>query len=255
MRADRNEPQPPIFVRFGIEFLQTGGHGVNIGLGLLQSHALLQPPDGAKEMEAADLHSGILKSERRPYLGLLQHTRRVRRDAHHSVAATVELDSLADDLRVASETPLPKPLADDRHPLAARLLFFRQKRAALNRLDAQSLEEICRHRTADNALRLAGASQVERVEHNRRQLFKASALGPVIEEIWRRCRSAIAPAEFAPTPNQPLGLRKRQRAQKNGVDQAENRRVRADPQAERENGNQSEDGLLRQNSRAVAQVL
>src|SRR4030095_9272856 len=98
---------------------------------------------------------------------------RSRRKSHHSVTATVELDRLADDLRVASETPLPQPLADDRHPLAARLFFFRQKRAALNRLDAQSLEEIRRHHVADNALGFAGASQVERVEHYRRQLFKA----------------------------------------------------------------------------------
>src|SRR5262249_15196428 len=174
MPARGREPQPPIFVRFGIEFLQAGGDGVNIGLRLLQSHALLQPPDGAKEMEAADLHSGIIKSERRPYLGLLQYTRRVRRDAHHSVAATVELDRLADDLRVASETPLPTPLADDRHRRRARSFFFRQKRAALNQPDANSLEEICRHRTADNALRLADASQVERVEVRRGQFFKAS---------------------------------------------------------------------------------
>src|SRR5215470_16524036 len=128
------------------------------------------------------------------------------------VAAAVKRDRLAEDLRIASETPLPQPLADDRHPLAARLLFFRQKRAALNRLDAQSLEEIWRHRTADNALGLAGAGQVERVEVRRGQLFKAPVLRAVIEEVGRRSRSPIAAAEFAPRPNQPLRLRERQRA-------------------------------------------
>src|SRR5262249_15442276 len=117
MPARGREPQPPIFVRFGIEFLQPGGDGVNIGLRLLQSHALLQPPDGAKEMEATDLHSRIFKSEWRPYLGLLQHAGRVRRYANHGMTATVERDRLADDLRIASETPLPHSLADDRRLL------------------------------------------------------------------------------------------------------------------------------------------
>src|SRR5262245_18120609 len=136
-------------------------------------------------MEAADHHSGIVKRERRPYFGFLQHAGRVRRYANQGMTATIERDRLADDLRIAAKTPLPQSLADDRHLRCARSFFLRQKRAALNQPDAQSLEEICRHRTADNALRLASASQVERVEHHRRQLFKASALRAVIEKIGR----------------------------------------------------------------------
>src|SRR5262249_17626335 len=46
-----------------------------------------------------------------------------------------------------------------------------------------------------------------------------------------------------------------ERAQEHGIDDGEDRSVRADTQSQRENSNQSEARLLHQHSRAVAQIL
>src|SRR5262245_61102075 len=54
---------------------------------------------------------------------------------------------------------------------------------------------------------------------------------------------------------EPLRVFERHGPQQQSVDDAEHRGVRADAQAERDNGYNSESALLQQHSRAVAQVL
>jgi hypothetical protein len=54
---------------------------------------------------------------------------------------------------------------------------------------------------------------------------------------------------------QPLGILIRQRAQQDGVDDAENGCIDADAQAERENDDQREARLFQQTSRRIADVL
>ncbi len=54
--------------------------------------------------------------------------------------------------------------------------------------------------------------------------------------------------------DQTIRLRHRQRPQQHRVNQTEDSAVGADPQRQRDDGNQREAGLLHQHSRAVAQV-
>src|SRR5262249_2700489 len=61
--------------------------------------------------------------------------------------------------------------------------------------------------------------------------------------------------ELAINTHEPRRFLVRQRAQQHAVDDAEDRRVRADPQAQCQDGNQCEAWFLYQHSRAVAQVL
>src|SRR5215510_10467840 len=56
-------------------------------------------------------------------------------------------------------------------------------------------------------------------------------------------------------PHNALRLRVRERAQEHGVDDCEDRRVSADAQRKRDDGDQCESWLLHQHSRAVSQVL
>ena len=58
-----------------------------------------------------------------------------------------------------------------------------------------------------------------------------------------------------PDADQALGLMERQRLQQHAVHHAEDRRIGADPQREREGGQRREAGLLPQHARGVAQIL
>src|SRR4028119_1616489 len=63
-------------------------------------------------------------------------------------------DLAADDVRIAAEAPLPEVVADDHLRRRAGLVVLRHEEAAEVRLDGGDGEEVVRHESAVEALRL-----------------------------------------------------------------------------------------------------
>src|SRR5262245_40731570 len=152
-------------------------------------------------------------------------------------------------------------MTDDRDPRRARTVFIRREGASQHWLDGQRREKIGRNPGAVNLLRLAAPGQhivetINRGRHRRQTLETAVLTAPVIElrdgyfdeRLFRR-RVAL------PRDDQPILIPERQRPQKRRVGYAEYARVRADPQSQRERGDEGETFMLEQHSHAETQVL
>src|SRR5262245_23734052 len=103
--------------------------------------------------------------ERNPELrGVTRSRQRVferrRHDADHFVAFVAEHDLPPDDFRIAAEAPLPQAVTEHDYVMIAAPIFFRQKRAAQGRLDAEQREETRRDALPRYLLRLAYVRQV-----------------------------------------------------------------------------------------------
>src|SRR5215813_6478718 len=87
--------------------------------------------------------------------------------------------------------------------------------------------------------------------------FENAVLILVVEELRGRDIDLIRAQlrKALPHLREPIGFRILKRAKQNGVDDAENRRVRADAERQRDDRYSRESGFLHQHSRAVAQVL
>ena len=99
--------------------------------------------------------------------------------------------------------------------------------------------------------------QVGAASREERRVLDGWGLGPAIEVIRNRHAglSQIDPRIPVPHEHQPVGGRIRQRPQQNLIEEAEDRRVRPDPERQRQNSDEREDGLLPQCPQRVAKVL
>src|SRR5262245_55938192 len=112
-----------------------------------------------------------------------------------------------------------------------RALVFQQEVAADSRRHPQRREEIVRNAQRRQPLRLSAAGVIERIEFVCSQVLPGLlSLLPIVEV---RSRSGelkpTAPGIAFPYPNQLVWFRVRQLAQQHRVDDAKDRRVRADP--------------------------
>src|SRR5262245_36788527 len=135
------------------------------------------------------------------------------------------------------------------------------KRAPLLGPDSQKREESRRHGNGKDVLRrpmpqkdfsgLGGPGAAL-------QLLETSTMkAPFLKGLigGKDLRSLRLAGGAREDPHESAGVLVGQWPEHHGMDDAEDRRVRADPQAERKGDNQREAGIFRQHSRAVAQVL
>ena len=83
-----------------------------------------------------------------------------RQHSDYGEDGTAKRHRLVDDARVRTETALPQTVAENRDAMFAWRSFLRQKPATEQRLDAQQLEEVYRHRHTLHSLRLAGEHHI-----------------------------------------------------------------------------------------------
>src|SRR6476620_3082649 len=132
---------------------------------------------------------------------------------------------------------IPNPVADYREGGRAGLVFVFGEGPADLRLQTNHIEEIRRHVRDRDAFGFAAgdAAQVPRFKPADREMLERLAVVSPIDVIRQRDRSIDAAADFIEV-NDPFRLRIRKRAEKNVVNHAEDRGVRADPEREREDG-------------------
>ncbi len=79
--------------------------------------------------------------------------------------------------------------------------------------------------------------------------------GAVVEEVGWGDVGEIAEREFSVEPDEAIGVCEGERAEDDGVDDAEDGRVGADAEGESEDGDESEAGIFAEGAEGVAEIL
>jgi hypothetical protein len=111
------------------------------------------------------------------------------------------------------------------------------------------------HARCGDAFRLPVASQVDLPLPPGRDFLQRPRATPVVHDLARCHPRLVERGPFAPDHDRASGLGPWQRAQQHGVDHAENRRVRADAECERDDRHGRETGVAREQPRTKAQIL
>ncbi len=196
-----------------------------------------------------------VEGERRPELsaGRGRELEVRRHDANDRVRLCVELNRSADDARFRAEDAPPERVAQDDDPRRAEQPFFGKKRAAEPRVRLEDGEQLRRSPDARDADRIAGSREREIGAPVGGDRFQAPDIGlPVFE---RRNRDAIQDTVGVDFPEDDDLLRivVRQRVEDDGLDDAEERGVRADAEGERHERDQREGRLPPQRAERVSE--
>ena len=140
---------------------------------------------------------------------------------------------------------------------APGLSSSRHERTAENRLDAEHVEKVRRHDTGVDAIGLAALQEIEIHLMEFHQAVEVRRLIPVGKELLDR-HADVGAAERRrrlTDEDQPIAVSVGQRLEQHAVNDAEDRRIRANPEAQREDGQQREAGTLPQRAHRVSQVV
>ena len=171
-----------------------------------------------------------------------------------------ETDLAADDRRVGAELLGPRLVREHDDSIAAYdAILVRNKRSSHDRLDAKDVEEICADRDTDRALNglVAPGGKARGHEACCRESLKASSSIADVNVV-RIGDAAVAYFSGGRRRAQRDQLACRgycERSQNQTVGDAEHRRVRADADGDRHDGDEREPGVLRQHPRTVPEVL
>ena len=225
--------------------LQPGGDGGEVGARLVERRRRRQPAHAADEVPAA-IGGGRVEPERQEDVGgavrvLLDVAIARRQHADHGVGLRVHPHRPADDAGRAGEAPPPEPVTDERDRRRVGPILLRQERPAQRRLHPERREIGLRDPHHPDAFGVAfraadGGRADEPVRAHRGE--RAGVAG-VVEEIGRRqiADLAVVVVEAAHL-DQLFGRRVGEWREQHRADHAEHRRVGADAEGERADGDQ-----------------
>src|SRR5262249_31764940 len=236
---------------------QTRRDCLHLGLRRFKSLSLLDPPDGPAIAADARLHLTTVARDRRPNLGIARKFEIRRHYAdNYRRRAVASFERAAHNPGTAAVALPPEAVTEDDYAWAVHQSLFIGERAPQHRLYAESREEINRHSCAGNDLYAFRFLQPDPAARIHGQLLERPALLlPIPEVRWRSPIGALLFLWIERFYGHESSRIVRKPPQQRGVDDAEDRRVRADAKRKCEYHNQRETGILHQYSRAVAQVL
>ena len=204
-----------------------------------------------------DEHHGKRDVERRADL---EPEESGRRDADDGHPLRADLNALPEHRRIPSEAARPEAVADDGdgavRTAAARLGIVRgREQSSVGRANAEHVEVGAGGVLAAHPLRHAVDRHLEQPLVERRDTREEAVViaEPLEARIGRAAAAAGLPAGVV-DEEQSLRVVDRQRLDQHGVDQAEDRRVGADPESERQQGHQRERRRPPQQPEGVADV-
>ncbi len=184
---------------------------------------------------------------------------KVERGRHHTDdlgCLAIEQHRLPDDRRVRAEPTRPDRVAQHHNICTARLLLFRQKRAADLRSDTEQRKQAGRDHRPFDALRTTVAGEVESQRVVRGELLEGVAPIAIVHVLAGGRRDLVdsGPMQIAPDHHQPVRVPIRQRAQDHAIHHREDRGVGADAESEREEHHRGEALVLAQRAERVAHI-
>src|SRR5262249_3623130 len=171
---------------------------------------------------------------------------------------SIKVDCAPNHVRIGSKMGPPEGIAEQRDTLDAGAFFIGKECAPQRSLHAQHREKVGRHADTAHpfgrfAARIVKSLVLERA-HALERVTLCAPVKQVSDRQWRAISSRrLWPA--VPHHYQAPRIFERQRFEEHSIDNTEDRRVRTDAQRQREHGNQSEDWIFQQHSRAIPQIL
>ena len=234
-------------------------HALQVRARLGRSDAGLESRERVK-VEVADVLPGRIEPhgdddvERRRHV---EEAEIARHDADDFRLPSVDLKLATERRRIAAEAALREAVREDHRVRAfgrGSMLGFGEP-ASAHRRHAERLEQPMRRAQRAHALRSVGARDRLSAVRPHADLGQRPVLGP-IGEIHRRRGRQIAGDDggVVPDPHELVRARIRQRLDQHRIDDAEDRRRRADSEREREHRGERERGAPRQRAQRMAHV-
>src|SRR6185437_491779 len=205
-----------------------------ISLGLAQLHTRFQASHDGEEIRRSSL---CVEGEWRPKIGLV--TWKLELSGHHTddlCRRIIQTQRAADNAWITAEASLPERMTDHADLVLALHVFAFGKRATEQRIDAEDLEEVRGHSSDRQSFRLARAGEVRGGRVVNRDRFKRAILFAVRSKVGLRNtpRRQAKLRTRLQHPHEPVGFTKRKWPQQDAVYETEYRRIRANPERERD---------------------
>ena len=163
---------------------------------------------------------------------------------------------LSDDHRIGAEASLPRGVGEDHDAFAVRYEIRALKEAPLRGTGVQHRKEILRHVPVVDLFLSVRTGIVHRERLCRRQSIEGTAALPPRREIPGR--DIIVIVAFFPVvlkhADEAVRLRERQRLEQHAIHGAEDRRVGADPDCQRENRGERKAGRCAKRPEGVSPI-
>jgi hypothetical protein len=177
-----------------------------------------------------------------------------RNDPDDAVGLVVEDQLLVGEIGAAVEPLAPELLVHDHDLRRARLVLAFGQGAAQNRIEVEDFEEIAGYESAPDALGPFTARQVHALRLKGGELFDRARLVAQVVELQDGNAVAVAGGIGREDVDQSFGIMIRQRAQQDGIDDAEDRGVRANAERESENGDDREGRRFQKLTKRIAKI-
>ncbi len=243
-------------VRVRRDRLPLAQHAVEVVAGLRQRDAILQPADQVERVAAAAAGMGGVDGDRLPqFHALVVHVEPAGHDAHDARRDAVDLHRAADGRRAAVERLPPEIVREQRDGLGAGQRVGAREQPAGERFDAergqQVVADFCGHRT-----RRTVGPQVGRAHPVGADAFEGPVHLPEVEELGRRDPELVEAErrELARDEHEPARLGVAERPQHHPVHHAEDGRVGANPERQRQDGDDGKPRALPQTPHRVDDV-
>jgi hypothetical protein len=226
----------------------------------------LQPLEGDAGLDAAKgidpgMDAAVLiaigeEPERHEDVAAGEKTKVLRQHADDGIAVAAELDGLADHAGVAAEPALPEAVAEDHRARGPGLVVIGSVEAAEERLHAGERQQVGGGHAAQHALRLARGSEIEALAARGGEAGKEVArLRAPVEIVEPGAGRMGEVGRGLVEDDHALRIGKGHRPQEREADHAEEHRVGADAERQREHRDGRESGRFAQGTKAVPQVL
>ena len=234
-------------VRVAIELTPLLQHALDVCVGLRHADAVFQPADEVQEVSAAVARIGGVERQGQPDLRLrVVDVVPRRHDADDARRRAVDGDHAPDDRFVAAERGAPDFARQHRHVFRAGQRVGPRELPAADRGDPEHGHQLGRDQRGVDAPRLIRRAEVDGAGPIAAHVLEGLVPLAELEELGRRDPELIEPEarELARDEDQPRGVRIRQRLEDHAVDDAEDGRVGADPQRQRQHRHERVAGVL-----------
>ncbi len=168
----------------------------------------------------------------------------------------VQADRPSDDRGIRPVSPFPRRMRHDGHRHARARFLLPGEPTPADRVHPEHVEKRRRDELTEHRLRVAFPPEAQHGGGRDHRPIEQIRPGAVVPEIGERDRRGpLAHLFRGEHPHQRLRLRERQGAEEHGVDDAEDGRVRADPQGQGEHCNHGEARARGQSPEPVPHVL